>query len=81
MLEELGFVSPGQPQGITSVPIPAYLIHKIEAGLNGRARRDPFAYVVETVSRGLSDGEAIASPTAEDKASIKARLKELGYLD
>ena len=80
MLEEFGYLS-SRPKGITPLPIPTYLIHKIEAGLNGRARRDPFAYVVEMVSRGLSNGEAIASPTAEEKASIKARLKELGYLD
>ena len=80
MLEGLGYLS-SRPKGITFAPIPTYLIHKIEAGLNGRARRAPFAYVAETVSQGLFDGEAIVSPTAEEKASIKERLKELGYLD
>ncbi len=80
MLEKSGYLS-SRPKGITSAPIPTYLIHKIEAGLNGRARRAPFAYVAETVSQGLCDGEAIVSPTAEEKASIKERLKELGYLD
>jgi len=79
-LEGLGYLSP-RSNGITPVPIPTYLIGKIEAALNGRAQGDPLAYIVEMVSQGLLDGEAIASPTAEEKARIQERLKELGYLD
>jgi adenylyl-sulfate kinase len=80
-LEELGYLSPGRPPGVTFVPIPTYLVQRIEAGLQRRLRKDPSTYIIEALSRALAEEEEGAALTVEEKADIEARLRALGYLD
>ncbi|MFN3477713.1 MAG: adenylyl-sulfate kinase [Candidatus Methylomirabilales bacterium] len=80
-LEEMGYRLPSPLRGMTSVPIPTYLIQKIEARLKGGSRKDPSTYIIEVVSRALAEEEEVAALTVEEKASIEARLKALGYLE
>lgn len=56
-LEDLDYLSPNHPRGITPVPIPTYLVQQIEARLTGRSHKDPSTYIVEVVSRALAEGE------------------------
>jgi adenylyl-sulfate kinase len=80
-LEELGYLTPGHLTGITPVPVPTYLVQRIEAMLKGFGPRDPAAYIVELLSRALATDEESTPLTAEERALIEARLKALGYLD
>lgn len=80
-LEDLGYSARNQPLGVTPVPIPTYLVQKVEAGLTGRSQIDPSTYLVEVLSRALAEQEGVAALTVEEKAAIEARLKGLGYLD
>lgn len=56
-LEDLDYLSPSQPRGITPVPIPTYLVQQIEARLMERSQKDPSTYIVEVVSRALAERE------------------------
>lgn len=80
-LEELGYLRPGPPPGITPVPLPTYLLERIEAERKGRPRSDPAAYIVEVLSRALAGEEAGVALPADERAAIEARLRGLGYLD
>ncbi|MBZ0168046.1 adenylylsulfate kinase [Candidatus Methylomirabilis lanthanidiphila] len=79
-LDELGYLTLGQPQETTHVPIPTYLVQKIKTRLDGDSRKNPSTYVVEVLS-GLLGEEQPVTMTGERKALIEARLKALGYLE
>ena len=80
-LEELGYVLLARPQGLTPVPVPTYLLRRIEAGVAGKAGKDPFASVIDILGRAVADEGQIRVLTAEERARIEGRLRELGYLE
>lgn len=79
-LEELGYVGQSRPTSVTQVPIPTYLVQKIEATLRGKPRMNPSTYITEVLSKALAE-EEVSALTMEQKASIEARLKALGYIE
>lgn len=79
-LEELEYVRPAPSEGLTPVPVPTYLLQRIEAGVAGKTGKDPFAFVVEILGRAVADEGPIRVLTAEERARIEGRLRELGYL-
>lgn len=66
-------------RGIFQIPIPIYLIQKIEERLQGDPQTNPAAFIIEVLSQVLDEDEDLSLPVAE-KANIEARLKALGYL-
>jgi hypothetical protein len=77
----LGYLSPRQPAGLTPVPIPTYLLHRIGDGLAGQSGRNPSTFIVDVLGRALAEEEELAGLTVDERASIERRLKALGYLD
>jgi hypothetical protein len=80
-LQELGYLSPSQPAGLTSVPMPTYLLQRIGAGPAGQSGRNPSTFIVDVLGRALAEEEELAGLTVDERASIERRLKALGYLD
>lgn len=80
-LEELQSLPPIQPLGVTHVPMPTYLFEKIEAELKAGSGNDLSKYIIELVSRDLPEDEELSALTIEERVSIEARLKTLGYID
>jgi len=78
-LEQLGYLR-GEPPGMTSVPLPRYLVQRVETRLDGEPRRDVSTYVIELVVRALAEEGAITLTGAE-RAGVESRLRELGYID
>ncbi len=80
-LEELEYLSPAQPAGLTPVPIPTYLVQKILAGPARQSGRSTSTFIVDVLGRALVEEEELAGLTVGERASIETRLKALGYLD
>ena len=80
-LNALGYLS-HRRRGVTSVPLPTYLVERIQARVKGRPRLDPASYVADVLSEALAEKESAEGGLAiEERAAIEARLRKLGYID
>jgi adenylylsulfate kinase len=80
-LKSMGCLS-HRRRGVTSVPLPTYLVERIQARVKGRPRLDPASYVADVLSEALAHEEAAEGRLAvEERAAIEARLRKLGYID
>jgi hypothetical protein len=73
-LEELGYLQ----SGTSYVPIPAYLIREVEAKVGSPEAIS--GYLVKLLNLALQEG-GTEVPAVEERASVEARLRALGYLD
>lgn len=80
-LEELGYLPPVQPFGTTLLPVPTYLLRRIEARWKPGSGRDPAGYIIDLLSGDLPEDDEALALTAEEKTGIEERLRNLGYLD
>jgi adenylylsulfate kinase len=79
-LYALGYVS-RRRRGVTPVPLPTYLVERIQAMVKGRPRLDPASYVADVLSEALAEKEGAEAVAVEERAAIEARLRKLGYID
>jgi adenylylsulfate kinase len=80
-LETLGYLPPVAPGPMTSLPIPTYLLERLQARADGARPRPAGAHVVEVLSRVLAGEGEVPALAPEERARIEERLRALGYLD
>jgi adenylyl-sulfate kinase len=79
-LEVLGYTATTPVSSLGSLSLPRYLIEALEAQLPDTPFRDVTAYVTHLLTQVLEDEPALAL-SAEETATVKARLRDLGYLE
>jgi adenylyl-sulfate kinase len=79
-LEALGYVTTIPAHGMCSVALPRYLIEALEAQVPDRPFRNVAAYVTHLLTEVVEEEPALAL-SAEETETVKARLRDLGYLE
>jgi hypothetical protein len=79
-LEELGYLAADRGGGLRSLALPKYLIDALEAQLPDTPFRDVTGYVTHLLLQAVAESDAYALP-ADDVELVKARLRDLGYLE
>ena len=79
-LEALGYLAATPVDVMRSLPLPRYLIEALEAQVPDTPFRDVAAYVTHLLTQVLEEEPAL-TPSAEETAMVKARLRDLGYLE
>ena len=79
-LEALGYLAAPSVNSLRALPLPRYLVEALEAQVPDTPFRDVTAYVTHLLTQVLDDEPAVAL-SAEEIAMVKARLRDLGYLD
>jgi adenylyl-sulfate kinase len=79
-LEELGYLGPTRSSGLCSLALPRYLIDALEAELPDTPFRDVAGYITHLLMQSIADEPAFAL-SAEETETVRARLRDLGYLD
>ena len=75
----MGYLPPGGG-GLRPVPLPRYLLDRLEEQLPGTPFRDVTGYVTSLIMRAIEEPREFAVPT-EEVAVVTERLRQLGYLD
>jgi adenylylsulfate kinase len=78
-LEALGYLAAAPASCMRSLPLPRYLIEALEARLPDTPFRDIAAYVTHLLTQTLQE-EPVIALSAEETETVKARLRDLGYL-
>jgi adenylyl-sulfate kinase len=79
-LEALGYVTTIPAHGMCSMALPRYLIEALEAQVPDRPFRNVAAYVTHLLTEVVEEEPALAL-SAEETETVKARLRDLGYLE
>jgi adenylyl-sulfate kinase len=79
-LEALGYLAAAPTSGMRSLPLPHYLIEALGAQVSDTPFRDVTAYVTHLLTQVLEEEPALAL-SAEETETVKARLRDLGYLE
>jgi adenylylsulfate kinase len=79
-LGELGYL-PRRRSGMTSIPIPTYLVQRIQETMKDRRHVDVSSYIVDMLSRATAEQAEMDALAVEERAVIEARLRRLGYID
>jgi adenylyl-sulfate kinase len=79
-LEALGYLAAAPVNGMRSLPLPRYLIEALEAQVPDTPFRDVTGYVTHLLTQVLEEEPALAL-SAEETETVKARLRDLGYLE
>jgi adenylyl-sulfate kinase len=79
-LETLGYVGGPLDGGVRSLALPRYLIEGLEEQVADTPFRDVTAYVTHLLTQVIEQEPAFALST-EETDMVKARLRDLGYLE
>jgi adenylylsulfate kinase len=79
-LEELGYMAADRGGGLRSLALPKYLIDALEVQLPETPFRDVIGYVTHLLVQAVEESHAYALP-ADEVELVKARLRDLGYLE
>ena len=79
-LEVLGFVASAPTSGIRSMPLPRYLVEALEGQVPDTPFREVSAYVTHLLTQ-IVEEEPVMALSAEETEMVKARLRDLGYLE
>lgn len=79
-LEELGYVPDHPAHGLCSLALPRYLIEALAAQVPDTPFRDVAAYVSHLLTEVVEEEPALVL-SAEETETVKARLRDLGYLE
>jgi adenylylsulfate kinase len=79
-LQELGYVTASHGGGRHPLLLPRYLIEALEARLPETPFRDVAVYVTHLLTQAIEEVPALALPDDEVEL-VKARLRQLGYLE
>jgi adenylylsulfate kinase len=79
-LEELGYLAADRGGGLRPLALPKYLIDALEVRLPETPFRDVLGYVTHLLVQAVEEGHAYALP-ADEVELVKARLRDLGYLE
>jgi adenylylsulfate kinase len=79
-LEELGYLAADRGGGLRALALPKYLVETLEARLPETSFRDVTGYVTHLLRQAVEENLAYAL-TADEVEVVKARLRDLGYLD
>ena len=79
-LEALAYLDTTSGSGMRSLALPRYLLEALEAQLPEVPFRDVTAYVTHLLTQAIADEPALALSTEETEV-VKARLRDLGYLE
>ena len=79
-LEGLGYLAADRGGGLRSLALPKYLIDALEAQLPETPFRDVTGYVTHLLTQAVEGGHVYALP-ADEVELVKARLRDLGYLE
>jgi hypothetical protein len=63
-----------------ALPLPRYLVEDLEAQVPDTRFRDVAAYVTHILTQVVEE-EPILALSAEETETVKARLRDLGYLE
>jgi adenylyl-sulfate kinase len=79
-LEALGYLAAAPVSGMRSLPLPRYLVEDLEAQVPDTRFRDVAAYVTHLLTQVVEE-EPVLALSAEETETVKARLRDLGYLE
>jgi adenylylsulfate kinase len=79
-LEELGYIAADRGGGLRSLALPKYLVDALEGQLPETPFRDVLGYVTHLLVQAVEERHAYALP-ADEVELVKARLRDLGYLE
>jgi adenylylsulfate kinase len=79
-LEELAYLESTRGSGLRPLALPRYLIEALEAKLPDTPFRDVAGYATHLLSQAVEQESAFALSVDEAEV-VKARLRDLGYLD
>jgi adenylylsulfate kinase len=79
-LEELGYLDPTRNGGLRALALPRYLLEALEARLPETPFREVTAYVTHLLTQAIAEPPALAL-SAEETEVVRARLRDLGYLE
>jgi adenylylsulfate kinase len=79
-LEELGYLAVDRGAGLRSLALPKYLLDALEVQLPETPFRDVTGYVTHLLTQAVEDSHVYALP-ADEVELVKARLRDLGYLE
>ena len=79
-LEALGYMAATPVNSMRSLLLPRYLIEALEVQVPDTPFRDVTAYVTHLLTQVLEEEPALAL-SADETAMVKARLRDLGYLE
>ncbi|MGH8071172.1 MAG: adenylyl-sulfate kinase [Candidatus Entotheonellia bacterium] len=79
-LEALGYLVATPASGMRSLALPRYLIEVLEAQLFDTPFREVAAYVTHLLTQDVEEEPVLALST-EETETVKARLRDLGYLE
>ena len=79
-LEALGYTAATPVNSMRSLLLPRYLIEALEVQVPDTPFRDVTAYVTHLLTQVLEEEPALAL-SADETAMVKARLRDLGYLE
>jgi adenylylsulfate kinase len=79
-LEELGYMAADRGGGLRSLALPKYLVDALEGQLPETPFRDVLGYVTHLLVQALEESHAYAL-SADEVELVKARLRDLGYLE
>jgi adenylylsulfate kinase len=79
-LEELGYVVADRGGGWQSGDLPRYLLDALEAQLSETPFRDVNGYVVHLLMQAIAE-TPVCALSADEMEQVKARLRDLGYLE
>ncbi len=79
-LEELGYLAADRGGGLRALALPKYLIDALEAQLLDTPFHHVTGYVTHLLMQAVKENHAYAIP-ADEVELVKARLRDLGYLE
>jgi adenylyl-sulfate kinase len=79
-LELLGYLDATPASGMHSLALPRYLIDSLETQTRDTPFRDVAAYVTHLLAREV-EVEPVLALSIEETETVKARLRDLGYLE
>lgn len=79
-LEEQGYLVALPANGMRSLALPRYLIEALEAQVLDAPFGDVAAYVTHLLAQVVEE-EPVLAPSTEETEIVKARLRDLGYLE
>ena len=79
-LEALGYLAAPPADGMRSLDLPRYVVEALAAQVPDTPFRDVAAYVTHLLTEVVEEEPALAL-SAEETETVKARLRDLGYLE
>jgi hypothetical protein len=79
-LEVMGYLQPTAAGGMRTLALPRYLIEALQAQVPDTPFHDVSAYVTHLLTREVEE-EPVLALSVEETETVKARLRDLGYLE